>query len=130
MNEQAIIAAVDRLNEQLRTLPDWLGCPMEDLYPDFDDPDCGPEVYLALLEDEARQIKARVEQAEENQIEPLQRLLAMLVECAVVLRLAGVTTLFEGGQEEVAPLLPTNEAEIGDDPQQPPAGYNGHDPHW
>ena len=130
MNEAAIIAAVDRLNEQLKTLPDWLGCAMEDLYPDFDFPECGPEMYLALLEDEARQVKARIEQAEESQHDAFTRLLAMLVECAVVLRLAGVTTFFDSDLEELALMPPTGETEIGDDPQEPPAGHNGHDPNW
>jgi hypothetical protein len=127
MDEAAIIAAVDRLNEQLQTLPDTIGCSVEDLYPDFDYPDCGPEVYLALVEDEARQIRERIEQAAEVPTEDLQRLLAMLVECAVSLRLAGVTTLFEGDLEETALA---GEAEIGDDPQEPPASSNGHDPNW
>lgn len=116
MNEAAIIAAVDHLHEQLRMLPDDVSCSLEDLYPDFDNPDCGPEMYLALLEGEARHVKARIDQAGEDQREPLQRLLAMLVECAGSLRLAGVTTLCRG------------EAEIGDDPHEPCAGSNGHQP--
>jgi len=119
MNEAAIIAAVDHLNEQLLTLPDDIPCSLEGLYPDFDFPDCGPEMYLALLEDEARQVKAKIGQAEEGPQAPLQRLLLMLVKCAVVLRLAGVTTLFDDDQAETVLPPQAGEAAAGSEPSEP-----------
>lgn len=128
MHEATISAAVNRLNERLKTLPDWLGCAMEDLYPDFDFPECGPEMYLALLEDEAKQVKARIEQAEESQQAPLRQLLLMLIECAVVLRLAGVEPVLPDEPEEAGPLLLASEAQIDADLHEPPAGSNGPQP--
>ena len=111
MDERAIIAAVDKLNEGLKTLPDNVPCSIEDLYPDFDIPECGPEMYLALLEGEALEVKAKIDQADEGQREPLQRLLAMLGECAAALHLAGVTLDSDGDQEETATLNLTGDVE-------------------
>lgn len=114
MNEAAIIAAVDRFNEQIRMLPDWLGCAMEGLYPDFEVLECGPRVYLKLIEDEIRAVKARVDQAEEGQREPLQQLLTMLVECSIDVQLAGVT--LEGDNDPgTPPPRPAGDAETGID---------------
>jgi len=89
-DETAIMGAVNRLNEQLRTIPDTIYCPIEGLYPEFDNPDCGPEVYLVLVESEITWVSQKLEQALPEQREPLERLKAMLEECAASLRRAGV----------------------------------------
>src|SRR2546425_5451380 len=49
VNQDAVIAAIDHLNEQLKTLPDHYPCSLEGLYPDFDDPDTDAYAYMALL---------------------------------------------------------------------------------
>jgi hypothetical protein len=89
-DEQAIMAAVNRLNEQLRTIPYMLYCPIEGLYPEFDYPDCGPEVYLVMVEQEIASVDRQIEQARAEYREPLERLKAMLEECAEALKKAGV----------------------------------------
>ena len=89
-DEQAIMDAVNRLNEQLRTIPDTLYSPIEGLYPEFDNPDCGPEVYLVLVENEITWVKQKLEQAPPDHLEPLKRLKVMLEACAAALRRAGV----------------------------------------
>lgn len=89
-DEQAIMDAVNRLNERLRTIPDTLYCPIEGLYPEFDNPDCGPEVYLVLVESEIVWVSQKLEQALGEERDPLERLKAMLEECAATLRRAGV----------------------------------------
>lgn len=112
MNEAAIIAAVDRFNAQLRTLPDWVPCSIDGLYPEFDYPDHSPEIYLALVEDEVRTVKARIDQADESQREPLQQLLTMLVECSIDVQLAGVTLEGDDDPTETPPRS-TGDAEPG-----------------
>lgn len=89
-DEQAIMAAVNQLNEQLRAIPDTLYCPIAGLYPEFDYPDCGPEVYLVMVEEEVAHVARQVEQARAGYREPLERLKGMLEECAEALRDAGV----------------------------------------
>ncbi len=89
-DETAIMEAVNRLNELLRTIPDGLYCPIEGLYPEFDNPDCGPEVYLVLVESEITWVSQKLEQALPDHLEPLERLKVMLEECATALRRAGV----------------------------------------
>lgn len=49
IDQEAIMAAIAHLNEQLKTLPDNIPCSLEDLYPDFDDPDTDAYAYMALL---------------------------------------------------------------------------------
>lgn len=90
MNEAAVIAAVDRLNEQLRTLPDNVPCSLEELYPEFDYPDHSPQVYLALVKDEMQAVEEKIRQAELGRREPLEQLCSMLLQCAVALTEAGV----------------------------------------
>lgn len=89
-DEAALMAAVNRLNEQLRTIPESVYCPIDGLSPEFDNPDCGPEVYLAMVEDEIRWISEKLEEAMDQHREPLEQLKAMLEECASALRNAGV----------------------------------------
>jgi hypothetical protein len=78
MDEAAIIAAVERLNEQLATLD--IGCLVEGLYPEFDYPDHSPGVYLSLLEEEMKQAEAAGN----------TQLVTILMQCAAALRSAGV----------------------------------------
>ncbi len=78
MDEQAIMAAVERLNEQLATLD--IGCALEGLYPEFDCPDHSPGVYLYLLEEEMKQAETKGN----------AQLVTILMQCATALRSAGV----------------------------------------
>jgi hypothetical protein len=78
MDEQAIIAAVEKLNEQLATLDIW--CSMEGLYPEFDYPDHSPSVYLYLLEEEMKQAETSGN----------AQLVTILMQCVIALRSAGV----------------------------------------
>ena len=87
MDEAAIIAAVERLNEQLQTLPDSVPCSIDGLYPDFEFLDCGPEMYLVALNDELKDVEEKLAVAPDTE---LQRLREMLIECAVALGKAGV----------------------------------------
>jgi len=90
MDEAAIIAAVDRLNEQLQLLPNWVPCGIDGLYPEFDYADHGPDMYLALVEVEMCEAEGRLMRAEEGEKEALTRLVTMLMQCAIALREAGV----------------------------------------
>jgi len=90
IDEKAVMAAVDRLNEQLASLPEGIYCPLDGLYPEFGMPDCGPEVYLTMVENEITLVGRQIEQALAERREPLQRLLAMLQDCAYALQRAGV----------------------------------------
>lgn len=87
MNEADIIKAVERLNEQLKTLPDSVPCSIDGLYPDFEFLDCGPEIYLATLTDELQDVEEKLMVAPEAS---LQQLREMLIECAIALGKAGV----------------------------------------
>jgi len=90
MDEEAIMAAVDRLNEQLKTLPDWVPCAIDGLYPEFDHPDHSPAIYLALVEVEMRETEGRLMRWTEYDREPFERLITMLMQCAIALKQAGV----------------------------------------
>src|SRR5712692_7293239 len=48
IDQEAIVSAIDHLNEQLKTLPDNVPCSLEDLYPDFADPDCDAYTYMDM----------------------------------------------------------------------------------
>lgn len=87
LNQEEVIAAITRFNEQLQTLPPTVVCAIDGLYPEFDNKELGPEVYLSFVEDEIRwtvSILAR------NKDEGYERLLTMLQECASALLRAGV----------------------------------------
>lgn len=90
-DEHAITIAVIHLNEELRKLPDEFYCPLEGLYPTFDEPDTGPEIYLAFVTREIVVVEERMAQYRQVEPpEPLKRLLGLLKECATSLRNAGV----------------------------------------
>jgi hypothetical protein len=90
VNEEQVIAAVAHLNELLLTLPDTTPCSLEGLWPEFDYPDHSPGVYLVVLEAEMRQVEERIIAGEYDEPEALDRLMNMLMQCAVALRQAGV----------------------------------------
>lgn len=50
-----ITDAVQWLNEQIKALPESVPCSIDGLYPNFDDPDTGPDVYLNVLWHEVAQ---------------------------------------------------------------------------
>lgn len=117
LDETAIIAAVDHLVEQMRTLPDDVASSLEEIYHEFGVPDCGPEMYLVFLNAEIPEIKEKINQAKESKLDPgdesredtLQRLLSMLIECSVVLRTAGLNP--EGNEPEEQLIPPADDSE-------------------
>ena len=90
MNEAQIMAAVERLHEQLAALPGDITTLVDEVFPDFDEPDCGPDVFLELLEFEIDRVEHELLAQGSGQSEPLQRLRAMLLECSTALHNAGV----------------------------------------
>lgn len=90
MSREEVVAAIDRLNEQLKTLPDDVPCSLEDLYPDFDDPDLNEYAYWTMLFAEIETTEKDIELIGYDKAEPLRRLLAMLRECASALERAGI----------------------------------------
>src|SRR5207248_8839850 len=87
VSQDAVVAAITRFNEQLATLPDTVVCAIEGLYPDFDNPSIGAEVYLSFVEDEIRWVISLMAQRKD---EALERLLAMVQELVSALNSAGV----------------------------------------
>jgi hypothetical protein len=90
IDQEAITAAIDHLNEQLKLLPDNVPCSLEDLYPDFEDPDTDAYAYMALLMLEIRDTEQDIALVGYDEAAPLRRLLAMLQECVSALRSAGI----------------------------------------
>lgn len=90
MNPGEVTAAIDRLNEQLKTLPDEVPCSLEGLYPDFDDPDLNEYAYWTMLMTEIEGTEKDIELVGFDNAELLRRLLAMLQECASALERAGI----------------------------------------
>ncbi len=90
MNEAQIMKAVERLHEQLATLPLDITTLVDEIFPDFDEPDCGPEVFLELVEMEIDRVEQELLAQGTSQSEPLQRLRAMLIDCATAMHNAGV----------------------------------------
>ncbi len=90
MNEAQIMKAVERLHEQIATLPLDITTLVDEIFPDFDEPDCGPDVFLELLEVEIDRVEQELMAQGTGQSEPLQRLRAMLIECATAMHHAGV----------------------------------------
>jgi|SRR6266699_86624 len=93
IDQEAIVAAIEHLNEQLQTLPDDVPCSLENLYPDFDDPDCDAYVYMAMLMLEIRDTEQDIQLVGYDNAEPLRRLLTMLQECVSALERAGVAVV-------------------------------------
>lgn len=87
VSQDAVVAAITHFNEQLATLPDTTVCAIEGLYPDFDNPSIGAEVYLSFVEDEIRWVISLMAQRKDD---ALEKLLAMLQELVSALRSAGL----------------------------------------
>lgn len=62
-----ITDAVEWLNEQIQTLPQSVQCGIDGLYPDFDDPAIGPEMYLNVLWSEVAQAEQFIDQHDGDQ---------------------------------------------------------------
>jgi hypothetical protein len=90
VDQEAVIRAIDTLNDQVKTLPNEIPCSIEDVYPVFDDPDMDAYAYLALLKAEVRDTQQDIELVGYDQSEPLRRLLQMLQDCVSALRRAGI----------------------------------------
>lgn len=90
VNQEEVIVAIDHFNEQLQTLPSDTPCSLEDLYPDFDDPDRDAYTYLALVTTEIASVERQIEQCSEDEKGLYERLLTMLRECASALERAGI----------------------------------------
>lgn len=87
--EGHIMAAIERLNEQLQMLPGAISYLLEGLYPDCES-DVGPQMYLALLNDELAGVEAAVEQCNENQRGSFEQYKEALLECVHAFHLYGV----------------------------------------
>lgn len=70
--KEKITAAVQWLNKQIETLPQNMPCSIDGLYPDFDDPNTGPEVYLNVLWSEVAQTEQLMGQDDGRQQETLE----------------------------------------------------------
>jgi len=91
VDEQAIIAAVDCLNAQAATLPDDVPFSHEGVYPEFDYEPFSPSMYLLLIEEEMRDVEAKIRhEADPDRRRHLERLCTMLLQCAIALRETGV----------------------------------------
>ena len=82
--------AIGQLNDQLQELPPGVESEITGLYPEFDDPELGPDKYAVLLTEEVERVERElVEHGEEERV-PLERLRAMLLDCARALQRTGV----------------------------------------
>ncbi len=79
--EQRIFSAVDSLNERINSLPDTLPVHADGIYPEFDDPEYGPERYLALILNEADRVEKSIEQSDAGIRESLVAYRSMLLDC-------------------------------------------------
>lgn len=88
--QRHIIAAVDKLNTQIQTLPETTSVQIDGVYPEFDSPDYSPGRYMVLLNFEIGNVEAAIEQRGVKEREALERYRVMLRECRSALRQAGV----------------------------------------
>ncbi len=86
MDKEAIIAAIDHFNEQLEALPEDIDCAIVGLYPEFDDPETSPQVFLTLVDDE---ITWSLSVLRMGKNEAVEKLLELLQKLASALRRAG-----------------------------------------
>lgn len=89
--ETHISTALDRLNVDLHLLPSGIESEVTGLYPDFSNPNFGPDRYGLLLEAEIRRVEAEVETAKENMAYDWLNLRSQLLACVAALHRAGVT---------------------------------------
>jgi hypothetical protein len=88
--EAHITAAIDRLNARLQMLPPNISCDIAGLYPEFDNPDLGPNKYGMLLEEEIERVEIEVGRCAEDERVGLLELRAHLLACAASLKRAVV----------------------------------------
>lgn len=62
-----VTAAVQWLNEQIKTRPQSVPCGIDGLYPDSDDPSIGPEAYLNVLWNEVAQVEQSMDQYDDSE---------------------------------------------------------------
>ena len=86
------MVAVERLQEQLATLPKEVTCLVDEVTPDFAEPDIGPGVYLQMVEEEIERVEIELLGQDAGHRASLQRLREMLVACSIALHDAGVQT--------------------------------------
>ena len=88
--QRHVIAAVDKLNAQMQTLPETTSVQIDGVYPEFDDPDYSPGRYMVLLNFEIGRVEADIAQSSIEEREALERYRVTLRECRSALRRAGV----------------------------------------
>src|SRR6266487_3021821 len=88
--EAHITAAIDRLNERVQVLPPHLSCDIAGIYPEFDEPEMGPDKYGMLLSEEIERVEGELGQCSQDDRNDLLELRAHLVACAASLQRAGV----------------------------------------
>ncbi|MDQ2906223.1 MAG: hypothetical protein M3Y81_22105 [Chloroflexota bacterium] len=87
--EAHITAAIDRLNGRMQTLPHDI-CEIGGIYPEFDNPDLGPDKYGMLLTEEIERVEYELGRCSEEEQDGLLELRAHLMACTASLWRAGV----------------------------------------
>jgi hypothetical protein len=85
-----ITAAIDQLNARLQMLPPNVSCDIAGLYPEFDDPDLGPDKYGVLLDEEIERVEIEVGRCAEDERASLLELRTHLLACVASLKRAAV----------------------------------------
>lgn len=88
--QRYVTGAVERLNEQILTLPETVPCGIDGVYPEFDEEDYSPAAYMVVLNFEIGSTESAIEHASEEQREDLEKYRLMLRECRTSLRRTGV----------------------------------------
>lgn len=88
--QRHVIGAVERLNDQMHTVPETTSIQIDGVYPEFDDEDYSPDKYMVVLNFEIGRVEGDIEHAVGAEREALEQYRAMLRECRSSLRRAGV----------------------------------------
>jgi hypothetical protein len=88
--QRYVMSAVERLNDQMVTLPETTPVQIDGMYPEFNDPDYAPEAYMVVLNVEIGRVEADIDQSSVEEREALELYRGMLRECRDALRQAGV----------------------------------------
>lgn len=88
VDKEAVMTAVQHLNEGIDALPQNVYTAIYGLYPDFDEPDMDENTYLTMLHMEIGSVQAQITQSSTKT--PLEQLLTLLRECAEAFTRAGV----------------------------------------
>lgn len=92
IDHEKVMAAAMRLRDEITTLPGHISTLVDEILPDFDEPDIGPSVYLTLVEEEIERIEGELMAPDVADRASLQKLREMLVACSIALHKAGVRT--------------------------------------